>query len=164
MEMDQSVERVDNRTERVEAISRGISLVLVVIGLIVSGYLSYEQFSSNPVACLEDAGFQCSVVESSSYSKVLGIPVAYLGLATYVVIGLLTLLQNRVEFLVENGILLTFGIVLFAFLYSLYLVYVQGVILEAWCQWCLIHEAVMTLLFVVTSFRLWRYLRDEQLI
>src|SRR5690606_2382027 len=123
-----------------------ISLILVLIGIAVSGYLTYVKATDEPMVCIENGPFRCDVVQNSAYAELFGVPIAYLGLAVYLVIGALLLLQDRTEFLRENGMLLTFGVVLFAFIYSIYLVYVQGAILQSWCQWCLIHEANMTVL------------------
>ncbi|MFW5709052.1 MAG: vitamin K epoxide reductase family protein [Chloroflexota bacterium] len=156
-----AVGSVPNNGMRFRLSLRMISLLLVAIGIGVSGYLSYVKATSVPMACLADSGFNCAAVQNSDYSELMGVPIAYLGLATYIVIGGLILLQDRIPFLRQNGMILTFGIVLFAFLYSVYLVYVQGVILEAWCQWCLMHEVNITVLFVVTSMRLRNYLNGS---
>ncbi len=136
-----------------------VSIALTVIGLLVSGYLSYVKLADVPMACSTDLGFDCGTVQASIYSEMFGIPIAWLGFATYVVIGALLLLQNRIPFLQENGLLLLFGVVLFAFIYSLYLIYVQGVLLQAWCQWCLMHELTISVLFVVTGIRLYNSLK-----
>lgn len=139
---------------------RNISLALVVLGLIVSGYLSYVKFTNVEMICLEGDTFNCDVVQNSIYAEMFGVPIAYFGFATYLVIGALLLLQNRVGFLREYGMLMTFGVVLLAFMFSMYLVYVQGVLLQAWCQWCLMHELIMTVLMVVTGIRLFRFLNN----
>lgn len=135
-----------------------LSLMCVVIGLVISGYLSLTELSNTEAVCIAGEGFNCDLVQNSIYSKMFGIPVAFLGLATYMVIGALLLLQDRFEFLQENGTLILFGVVLFAFVYSMYLVYVQGAVLESWCIWCLAHEINMTVLFVITSIRLRNFL------
>ncbi len=141
---------------------RNISLGLVFVGLIVSGYLSYVKLTNVAMICVEGETFNCDAVQNSIYSEMFGIPIAYFGFATYIAIGALIVLQNRVGFLREYGMLLTFGLVLFAFLFSMYLIYVQGVLMSGtWCQWCLKHEAIMTVLFVATSIRLWRFLQGD---
>ena len=140
---------------------RTLSLVLVVVGIVISGYLSYVKLADAEIICVEGERLNCDVVQNSRYAEFAGIPVAYLGLATYLVIGALILLENRINFLHENGLLLLLGIVLFAFFYSMYLVYVQGVILGAWCQWCLAHEATITVLFIITGLRLRQSLNLE---
>ena len=134
------------------------SLILVVIGLLISGYLSYVKLADIEVLCTEDGSFRCDVVQNSTYAEMFGIPVAYLGFLSYVVIGLLLVLQERIAFLQENGIILTFGVVFVAFLFSMYLVYIQGVVLDAWCPWCLTHEVNITVLFAVTGWRLRQFL------
>lgn len=138
---------------------RNISLVLVVLGLLVSGYLSYTKLAGGELLCVEGESWNCDVVQNSVYSDMFGIPVAYLGFATYALIGVLLLFQNRIGFLRDYGTVMLFGVVLFAFAFSMYLVYVQGAILGAWCIWCLAHEAIMTVLFVLTGVRLYRELR-----
>lgn len=136
------------------------SLVLVFFGLLVSGYLSYIKLTDAPMQCIQGSVFNCDYVQNSAYSRLAGIPIAWLGFGSYIVIGVLLLFQNRVAFLREYGMLLIFGIVLFTFIYSMWLVYVQFFLLEALCQWCLTHEAIMTVLFIVTSIRLKQFLTD----
>jgi uncharacterized membrane protein len=133
---------------------RYLSLLLVVIGIGVSGYLSYVKLADERLICTQSDTFQCDVVQNSAYAEMFGIPIAYLGLGTYLVIGVLLLLEDRLVILHENDLLIVFGIVLFAFVYSIYLVYLQGWVLQAWCQWCLTHEVNMTILFIVTILRL----------
>jgi len=131
-----------------------ISLVLVVIGIGISGYLSYVKLTETATICVGGGAFNCEVVQSSVYSKLFNIPIAYLGLATYLVLAALLLLQNRIAFLQEYGVMLQFGIIIFAFLFSVWLVYLQAFQLKAFCTWCLSHEVTMTLLFIISIFRL----------
>lgn len=140
---------------------RHVSLVLVVFGLFVSGYLSYVKLTNVPMACAANSVFNCDVVQNSTYSRMFDIPIAWLGFATYIIIGILLLMQNRVAFLQEYGMLILFGIVLFAWVYSMYLVYLQFFVLRALCMWCLMHEANFTILFIVTTLRLRNFLSTE---
>jgi uncharacterized membrane protein len=134
---------------------RLLSLALVIIGLLISGYLSYVKLAEVPLVCVQGSDtFNCEVVQNSAYSRIAGIPVAWLGFATYIVLLALVLLENRINFLEENGVMLFFGITLFAWLYSMYLVYLQFFVLKALCPWCLGHEVIMTLLFVISLLRL----------
>ena len=136
-------------------IVQGIS---VAIGLVVASYLSFLKLTDVPAACVEGGAFNCNVVLNSRYSELAGIPIAYLGLAVYVVIGALLLLETRVDFLREYGSLLAFGIGLFAWLFSMWLVYVQVGLLQALCPWCLTHEANFTILFGLICYRVYRTL------
>ncbi|MCS6835011.1 MAG: vitamin K epoxide reductase family protein [Anaerolineae bacterium] len=140
--------------------ARTLLLVSVVFGLLVSGYLSYVKLVDVPMACVEGGAFDCGKVQNSAYSMMFGIPIAWLGFATYVVLGLLVLLEDRLAFLRENGRLLVFGVALMAFIYSMWLVYVQVALLGALCVWCLLHEANMVVFFVVACWRLYKDLQE----
>ena len=139
---------------------RMISLLLVVLGVLITGYLSYVKLADKETICIEGSNFNCDVVQNSRYAQIMGVPTAYLGFVTYLVIGGLLLVETQGPFFRENGIFMLFGLVLFAFIYSMYLVYLQGAVLGAWCQWCLAHEATMTVLFGVTVLRLKQVLTE----
>lgn len=134
-----------------------ISLVILLVAIGVSGYLSYLKLpnsTAQPV-CLSGGAFDCGTVLSSVYSELAGIPIAWLGLGTNLLIVALILLKERVGLLREYGTLIIFGVVLFAFVYSVYLVYLQAFVIRAYCPWCLSHEALLTLLFIVWSIETW---------
>jgi uncharacterized membrane protein len=135
---------------------RRVSLVLVAVGLAITAYLCYVKLTNTNAVCLEASGVSCEVVQSSAYSQILGIPIVYLGFGAYLLLGALLILENRISLLQEYGIMLVFGITLFAFIYSVWLVYLQFFRLQALCPWCLAHEATMTILFVVSALRLRR--------
>jgi uncharacterized membrane protein len=62
-----------------------IGLILCVLGLGVSAYLTYAHYTSAAVlACPENATINCAKVTTSIYSHILGIPVAVLGLVFFV--------------------------------------------------------------------------------
>lgn len=139
---------------------RTLSFIILAGMLIVSGYLTYIKVSDTPMACVEGGRFNCGAVQNSVYSEVFDVPIAVWGFITNWIVLALLLLENRVEFFIENGLTLLWGLVFFEFVYSVYLVYVQGVILEAYCPWCLTHEALVTGLFIVTSIRLWKSMNE----
>lgn len=145
---------------RLTTILRIVAFASIVLGLLVSGYLTYVKATNVPMTCVEGGAFNCNVVQNSSYSMFFGVPIAYLGLATYIVLGALLLLEKRVAFLRENGPLLVFAIALFAWVYSMWLVYIQVAVLEALCPWCLAHEVNITVFFAVVSVQLWQHLRQ----
>ena len=135
---------------------RGLQFLLVLIGLFVAGYLSYLKFAAAPAVCVEAGPFNCNVVLNSQYSEIAGVPIAYLGFSVYALIGLVMLLEGKLAILQAYGSLIIFGVGLFAWLFSMWLVYVQFVLLEALCPWCLSHEANFTLLFLTIAFRVYR--------
>lgn len=139
-----------------DRIARRAQLLFVLIGLMIAGYLSYLKIEDAPAVCVETGPFNCNVVLNSQYSELADVPIAYLGFAVYLAIGAILLLENQVAFLRVWGSLIMFGIGLFAWLFSMWLVYVQFALLQALCPWCLSHETNFTLLFALICYRVYR--------
>jgi uncharacterized membrane protein len=138
---------------------RTLSLILVVLGLLITGYLSYTRLFNQSVVCIGGSA-GCDMVQSTVWSRFAGIPVAYLGFLTYVVIGGLLLLESRIGLIRDYGVMLVFGITLFGFIYQSYLTFVSIVQIQATCQWCLASHAVLTLLFLISARRLYLGMRS----
>ena len=147
---------------------RGIALVLIILGLLVAGYLTAVELTGGEPIC--PGGFEgeatsrsvvvnCSDVQHSVYARLVGIPVAFIGLGGYLAIGLALVLEKRIALLRDYGHLLVFGMALFGFLYSAYLTYVEFFIIYTVCTWCLTSAAIMTGIFVIATIRLVQYLR-----
>jgi uncharacterized membrane protein len=134
----------------------GVMWISLVFGILVTSYLSYLKASSVPAVCVVGSVFNCGAVLNSAYSVFMGIPIAYLGLFMYLTLSVILFFEHRVSFLQEYGKILMFGIGLFAWLFSMYLVYLQFFVLGALCPWCLSHETNMTILFAMLCYRLWR--------
>jgi hypothetical protein len=66
---------------------------LALVGVGLSSYLLYVRWAGATLACSTGG---CETVQASSYSQVLGIPVALLGLGAYATIFLCSLFQNDV--------------------------------------------------------------------
>jgi len=137
--------------------ARNLSFVVLFFAIIVSGYLSYLKVANVQAVCIQGSVFDCGTVLNSAYSVFLGVPIAWLGLGTNLLVVALLLLEDRIGILQEYGIVLTFAVVLFAFVFSIWLVYVQAVLIQAYCPWCLTHEALITVLFGLSVWRLWRW-------
>ncbi len=135
-----------------------LSIVLVVLGLLVSGYLSYTHLTSTSIVCVEGGAFDCDTVNSSIYSKLMGIPVAYLGFGADLFLLVVLLFEPRVKLLSSYGVMITFGVALLGFIYHSYLTYVSLTRIGALCPWCLAHHGIMLLLLIATSIRLYRSL------
>lgn len=128
------------------------SFALVVIGLLVSIYMTIYKVTSNDSMCLGSG--DCSTVNASRYSEVNGIPVAVLGILGYVAILAVHLFENRNSFFKQNGTLIIFGMALTGFIFTVWLVYVEIVLLDAICPFCVTSQAAMALIFVIAVIRL----------
>jgi len=140
--------------------AKNATFVLLALAIGVSGYLTYLKFSATEAVCVAGGAFDCGTVLNSVYSEIGGIPIAALGLATNLVVLALLLLENRVGFLREFGTLAVFGVLLFAFIYSVYLVYLQAFVIQAYCPWCLSHEALVTIMFGIWGVQAFREMSD----
>ena len=128
------------------------SVALVVIGLLVSIYMTIYKVSGNEGMCLGSG--DCSTVNASRFSEVNGIPVAVIGIIGYVAILAAHLLEDRNAFFRQNAILLIFGMSLTGFLFTVWLVYVELALLNAICPFCVTSQIAMTLIFIIAIIRL----------
>lgn len=128
-----------------------VSLVAAVLGLLISAYLSVEHFTTPALlACPEGATLNCAKVTSSAQSVLLGVPVAVLGLAYFVVMTALTLPAawriRRLDPVRVLGAIAGVAMVI-------YLVFVELFGVNAICLWCTaVHLCTLVLLGAV----LWR--------
>lgn len=133
-------------------------IVLAVIGLLVAAYMTIYKWTNNNVMCLGSG--DCGTVNASKYSEVNGIPVALIGFLGYAsILGVLVLEKRKVflaEFIEENATLLTFGLALTGFLFTLWLIYVEVALIKALCPFCLTSQVVMTIIFILSIIRLVR--------
>lgn len=133
---------------------RIFSVILAVIGLIDSIYLSWEKIFHVEVFC--GGSGDCQTVANSPYSEISGIPIAFLGVGVYIVIIALLYLEGRGTFWRQNSPLIIFGLTLAGTIYSIYLTYLEIAVIYAICPYCVISAVVMTLLFIVAIIRLFR--------
>ncbi|HEX9384895.1 MAG TPA: vitamin K epoxide reductase family protein [Anaerolineales bacterium] len=131
-----------------------LAIVLTIIGLLVSIYMTIYKITSNDSMCIGSG--DCKTVNASRYAEVYGIPVAVLGVAGYSAILAVLLLERRPGFFQENGTLLFFGLSLTGFLFTLYLIFVEVALIKAYCPFCITSQTVMTIIFIISVIRLVR--------
>ena len=130
----------------------GFILALSIIGILIAGYLWKLHATPELIPCGRSGG--CQTVALSPYSRFpvgTGLPIAAWGTAGY--IGLLILsavrmlpLPIKVNRLVQTlqglGLLGGMGA-------SLILMYIQAIVIRAFCKWCLASEVVMAFMLIV---------------
>jgi uncharacterized membrane protein len=125
------------------------SLVLAVVGLGVSAYLTYEHYSASAtLACPDTGAINCVKVTTSEYAELLGIPVALLGLLFYAGMTVLCLpIAGRLggPWVGRARLLGAVGGVVFV----LYLVWAELFQIDAICLWCTVVHVVTVSLFAV---------------
>lgn len=131
------------REGRIRALLGAVS----VAGIALSLYLTWTYAIGSSPACLGGSG-GCETVQSSPYSRLLGIPVAALGLGGYAALLVSAALRGVV------GILSGLFLALLGALYSGYLTWLEVFVIEALCQWCLASAALMVAALILTTLRL----------
>ncbi|MDP2744346.1 MAG: vitamin K epoxide reductase family protein, partial [Dehalococcoidia bacterium] len=133
--------------------TRTLVAVLALVGVFISGYLTYVELKGIEPVCLPEAA--CDVVLSSPYARVWGVPLALLGLLMYALLMGLGLLdrgrKTGKQGLAPVGI---FSVALAGTLYSAYLFYLQAVEIHAFCTWCLASALVVSAILVLSGRRL----------
>lgn len=116
---------------------RAASAAVATVGAAVAAYLLAARSGGAELVCRSGG---CETVQSSSYAEVLGIPVAALGLTGFIAIGVLSLLASPLA----QAAAASLAIVALAF--SAYLLVVQFAVIGEVCDWCLVNDALVTLL------------------
>jgi vitamin-K-epoxide reductase (warfarin-sensitive) len=121
-----------------------IIAILAGLGIAVSSVsLQHHYAKSKTSYCDFGESFNCDLVNRSQYSSIAGIPVALIGIAGYLALmALSTLYREKAE---TPGMLVLASAGGLAF--ALYLTYVEGFILQAWCILCL---TSLTTIFLIT--------------
>ena len=138
---------------------RRIYLVIALMalaGVVDSGIALHNHYAKSKTAyCDLGESFNCDIVNRSSYSAVMGIPVALLGVLGYVgLLALSTLYRAKAE---TPLILLMAAVVGLAF--ALYLTYIEAYVLTVWCILCLFSLGMITGITVLSSILLTNSIR-----
>jgi uncharacterized membrane protein len=121
------------------------SAVLASLGAAISAYVLYVRETDGSLVCSTGG---CETVQSSSYAELLGLPVAALGLAGFLVLLVAALARGEWAGLVNATVALA------AFLFAAYLLAVQLVVIDAICQWCVATDVLTTALAALALVRL----------
>ena len=124
---------------------RGLRLALAVVALAgagVAAYLTYVHYDESALICTTGG---CEQVQQSDYAELAGIPVALLGLLTWIAVLVLVAWDSPV------ARALTAGIALVAAAFAVYLVVLQLFVIDAICIWCMVNDVVLVPLLTVLS-------------
>jgi uncharacterized membrane protein len=141
--MSETVDMIDEAADGVPKLPVAASL-LALVGLADAVYLTVHHYTAEPVPCSIVEG--CETVLTSTYAEIAGVPIAAFGALAYFVafsLAILTVFGNR-------SMWLLFGVQSFIMAaVSAYLVYLQGLVIGAFCQFCLISAATSIGLFII---------------
>jgi uncharacterized membrane protein len=121
--------------------------ILLVIFLIALGSSIVLSFVPLPLICTQLEG--CNAVQTSSYSKTLGIENSYFGIAIFFIMSITIYLHihkpnKKKEFMINVAVFLGAMI-------ALYFIYLQQFVLHAYCKYCLVVDIGMVICFVIIN-------------
>ena len=116
---------------------RWVLIVLAVFGIAVSALALREHYRTDTSPCSINDRWDCGIVNHSPYAMLFGVPVAVLGIAGYLLLGLLAFMKAYRLMLVAALAGLGF---------ALYLAHIESAVLGVWCIYCVISLGVISLL------------------
>lgn len=123
-------------------------VILIVAGILISGYLFWKTFDPSSVTCSIGGG--CETVLSSRYAKIYGLPVAGMGIFWYLAALILTWLVYFRRIWAELPLRI-WAVIGLAF--SLYLLYLEKYQIGAYCTWCLVSLGLVVLINGLVFFK-----------
>ena len=118
-------------------------------GLGVACYIYYTKKSHKQLVC--PVGSDCNVVVTSRYSKFLGISLEYWGILYYgIIVTAYGLLIFAPQALAGPRFSVLIILTTIAFLFSLYLLFIQAFLIRQWCIWCLLSALLSIVIFIVS--------------
>jgi uncharacterized membrane protein len=112
--------------------SGSVLVILAVLGIATAGYLAAVKLSGELPVCGPLHG--CETVALSTYSEVMGVPVAVIGVAYSVVALVASIVWWRSG--ERRALYLLYGMGLLGLLAVAYLTYLELFVIRAVCVWC----------------------------
>ena len=113
---------------------RYLIALLAVAGIVVSGLALHVHYSTETQPCSINEKWDCGIVNHSPYAEIRGIPVATIGIAGYLLIGVLAVIRRRALLLIAS---------LIGMVFALYLTNIEAKVLGVWCLYCVISQAII---------------------
>jgi uncharacterized membrane protein len=118
---------------------------LAVAGAGIAAYLAVVHYAHVAPVCSTGG---CETVQHSSYAELAGVPVAVLGLVTYVALAVLAFVRGA------TAAFAALVVSLVGVAFSGYLLWAQLGPIGAICQWCLANDVIITVIAGLSVARL----------
>ncbi len=116
---------------------RWVLIVVAIAGIVASSLALREHYRTDASPCSINDRWDCGIVNHSPYAMFHRVPVAVIGIAGYLLLGVLAFKKAYRLMLVAA---------LGGLGYSLYLAHIEAAVLGVWCVYCVISLGVISLL------------------
>ena len=125
--------------------------LLSVPGIVIAYYLLLYHNSAVVLLCGTGGWDDCGKVSGpgAPYSAIGPVPVALIGLIGYTLIFLVVWLQDWLPFVDDNLPELLTGLTGLAFVFTLFLTGLELFVIHAFCRYCLVSAAIITIMFAL---------------
>jgi vitamin-K-epoxide reductase (warfarin-sensitive) len=120
---------------------RFVLAFLAVLGIVASSLALREHYRTDTSPCSINDKWDCGIVNHSPYAVLWGVPVAAIGMAGYLLLGLVALKR-------WYRLLLLLSLAALAF--SLYLAHIEAHVLGVWCVYCVASLGVISAFSLLT--------------
>src|SRR6266699_7330586 len=112
-------------------------LIFAIVGIVASSFALREPYRTDSSPCDINERWDCGIVNHSPYAVISGVPVAVIGIAGYLILGILSLMRAYRLMLV---------LALAGLAFSLYLARIEAHVLGVWCIYCAISLGTISLI------------------
>lgn len=125
--------------------------LLAIPGLLLAFYLWLYHNGQIATICTASGWEDCGKVSGpdAPYSSIGPVPVALIGFIGYALIFVVTWAKDWVTILEDNLSEIIIGLTGLAFLFSLGLTGLELFIIHAFCRYCIVSAAIITLMFIL---------------
>lgn len=123
---------------------RYVFIILALFGIAASSLALREHYRTyGDAPCDINDRWDCGIVNHSPYAMLKGVPVADIGIAGYLLLGILALKKMYKTML---------ALAVPALAFSLYLAHIEKDVLGVWCLYCAISLGVISLITLLVVF------------
>jgi vitamin-K-epoxide reductase (warfarin-sensitive) len=127
--------------------------LLALLGIVAASLALREHYRTDASPCSINEKWDCGTVNKSPFAVIAGVPVADIGIAGYLLLGVLAF-TKRWRLLATAAVL--------ALAFSLYLAHIEKDVLEVWCIYCVISLGVISLITLLSLIALIMDLKKPQ--
>lgn len=110
--------------------------------MVVSALALQVHYSTATEPCSINERWDCGIVNHSPYSEVFHIPVAAIGIAGYLLLGILALGRRRILLII---------VAILGSSFALHLSGIEKNILQVWCLYCVISQCIIALITLLAA-------------